>query len=133
MAYCWNMLNQNLDWLMWISFHESSNHVSRPRQQGKVSASFFFLLFRTLLRVMGVIVPWVIVKHFLILPLMRNCRILIGLGKQIFMNDPIEFLQWYSKSKLVPALFLLYTVFMRKKKFSFKGTLMQIWKSPYMF
>ena len=38
-------------WLLYvISFPESSNHVSWPTQKKKVSASFFFLLFRTLMR-----------------------------------------------------------------------------------
>ena len=45
----WKKL-QNLDWFMQISFHESFNHVSWLRQWNEVSASFFFLLFRTLMR-----------------------------------------------------------------------------------
>ena len=45
------------------------------------------------------------VKHFLILPRESNCRILIGLWKEVFMNHPIMFLDRDNKGKLVPASF----------------------------
>ena len=45
------------------------------------------------------------VKHFWIFPRERNCRILIGLCKEVFMNHPIMFLERDNKGKLVPASF----------------------------
>ena len=45
------------------------------------------------------------VKHFCIFPRERNCRILIGLCKEVFMNHPIMFLDRDNKGKLVPASF----------------------------
>ena len=45
------------------------------------------------------------VKHFRIFPRERNCRILIGLCKEVFMNHPIMFLDRDNKRKLVPASF----------------------------
>ena len=45
------------------------------------------------------------IKHFLIFPRERNCRILIGLCKEVFMNHPIMFLDEDNKGKLVPAFF----------------------------
>ena len=44
-------------------------------------------------------------KHFWILAGVRNCRNLIGLGKQAFLNCPIIFLDGHDKTKLVPASF----------------------------
>ena len=45
------------------------------------------------------------VKHFWIFPRERNCRILIGLCKDVLMNHPIMFLDRDNKGKLVPAPF----------------------------
>ena len=45
------------------------------------------------------------VKHFLIFPRERNCRVLIGLCKEVFMNHSIIFLDRDTKGKLVPASF----------------------------
>ena len=45
------------------------------------------------------------VKHFWIFPRERNCRILIGLCKEVFMNHPIMFLDRDNKGKLVPPSF----------------------------
>ena len=43
------------------------------------------------------------VKKFLIFPRERNCRIFIDLCKQVFMNNPIMFLDRDNKTKLYPA------------------------------
>ena len=40
------------------------------------------------------------VKHFKVFPRERNCRILIGLHKKVFMNHPIIFLNQDNKTKL---------------------------------
>ena len=45
------------------------------------------------------------VKHFWIFPRERNCSILIGLCKEMFMNHPIMFLDRDNKMKLVSATF----------------------------
>ena len=45
------------------------------------------------------------VKHFLIFPRERNCKILIGLCKEVLMNHPIMFLDRNNKRQLVPASF----------------------------
>ena len=54
------------DWFMEISFCESSNHISWPRQKNKASTSFFFLFFRNLVREMNFNLKSVIVinNHF---------------------------------------------------------------------
>ena len=44
-------------------------------------------------------------KHFWIFPRERNCRILIGSWKYVFMNHPIMFLERHNKTKSVPASF----------------------------
>ena len=44
-------------------------------------------------------------KHFWIFPREKNCRMLIGLWKEVFMNHPIKFLDGDKKTKLVPASF----------------------------
>ena len=43
------------------------------------------------------------IKVFLIFPRERNCRILFGLCKLVFMNYPIMFLDWDNKTKLLSA------------------------------
>ena len=45
------------------------------------------------------------VEHFWIFPRERNCRILIGLCKEVLMNHPIMLLDRDNKGKLVPASF----------------------------
>ena len=45
------------------------------------------------------------VKHVLIFPRQRYCRILIGLCSYVFMNHPILFLDRDKKTNLVPAFF----------------------------
>ena len=46
------------------------------------------------------------IDYFSFLTLEKNCRILIGLCKQVLMNDPIMFLDRDKKKKLVQASFL---------------------------
>ena len=55
------------------------------------------------------------VKHFLIFPREKNCRILIGLCKEVFMNHPIMFLDGDNKTKLVPASFSYFLELLREK------------------
>ena len=45
------------------------------------------------------------VKYFLIFPRERNCKIMIGLCKEVLMNYQIMFLDRDNKGKLVPAYF----------------------------
>ena len=54
-------------------------------------------------------------EHFSIFPRKRNCRTLIGLCKNVFMNYQIMFLDRDNKPKLVPVSFLLYITFMSGK------------------
>ena len=54
------------------------------------------------------------VKHFLIYPHERNCRIWIGLCK-VFMNHPIMFLDGDNKTMLVPAFFSYFLELLREK------------------
>ena len=59
------------------------------------------------------------VAYFWISARARNCRILIGLCKYIFMNQPILFLFLENKRTLVPASFSCFLEFYDKKlKFS---------------
>ena len=53
---------------------------------------------------------WSDVKHFWILLHVRNSRILIGLCKKVFVNQPILFLYLDTKRKLVPASFSCFSV-----------------------
>ena len=55
------------------------------------------------------------VTHFLIFPRERNCRILIGLSREVFMNYPIMFLDRDNKGKL------LFRTLMRKINFNKKS------------
>ena len=48
---------------------------------------------------------WSYVKHFWIVAGMRKYRILTGLCKEAFLNCLTIFLNWYNKTKLVPASF----------------------------
>ena len=58
---------------------------------------------------------WLVVKnstfknsyatHFLIFSREKNCRILVGLRKRVFMNHPIMLLDRDNKTKLVSASF----------------------------
>ena len=43
------------------------------------------------------------VTNFWIFPRERNCKILIGLCKLVFMNHPVMFLDGDNETKLVPA------------------------------
>ena len=61
------------------------------------------------------------VKHCWIFPIERNCRILIGLCKKVFINHPIMFLDRGNKRKVCASFFfLLFRTFMRVKKFYLK-------------
>ena len=61
------------------------------------------------------------VKHFLIFPRERICRILIGLYEKVFMNHPIMFLDQDNKTKLVPACFsYFFELLLEKNKFYLK-------------
>ena len=56
-------------------------------------------------------------KYSRIFPRGRNCRILIGLSKQVFMNHGIMFLNKGNKKKLLPDFFFFFFLktFMREK------------------
>ena len=54
-------------------------------------------------------------KNFLIFPRERNCGILIGLCKEVFMNHPIMFLDGDNKAKLVPASFSYFSELLSEK------------------
>ena len=60
---------------------------------------------------------WIYVKHFLILPGVRNCRNLSGQCKQAFLNCPTIFLNRDNKTKLKPASFSCFLDFSWKKKY----------------
>ena len=61
------------------------------------------------------------VKIFLFFLRERNCRILIGLCKYVFMNHPVMFLDRDNKTKLVSASFFTFQNFYERKiKFNLK-------------
>ena len=61
------------------------------------------------------------VKYFRVFPRERNCRILIGLCKEVFLNHPIMFLDRDNKMKLVPASFsYILELLLEKNKFYLK-------------
>ena len=55
-------------------------------------------------------------NQFLILPSVRNCRVVFSLCKQDFMSCRIIFLDWHNNTNLVPFL-----KFSRKKKIFLQG------------
>ena len=55
-------------------------------------------------------------KYYSIFPRGRNCRILIGLSKQVFMNHRIMFLNKDNKKSYCQIFFLFsFKTFMREK------------------
>ena len=65
---------------------------------------------------------WSYVKHFWILTGVRNCRILIGLCKWVFLNCPTIFLVWHNKGKEVAASsFSWFLYFLLKKQGFLQG------------
>ena len=61
------------------------------------------------------------VKICWIFPRERNCRILIGLCKQVFMNQPLMLLYPDNKTKLVPAS--LSSFYEKKTSFNLKSVM----------
>ena len=65
---------------------------------------------------------WSYVKHFWIFQRERNCRISIGLCKEVFINHPIRFLDQDNQGKLVSTSFSYFLELLWKKnKFLLKN------------
>ena len=63
----------------------------------------------------------IMLNIFEFFPRERNCRILIGLCKEVFVNHPIMFLDRDNKMKLVPASFsYILELLLEKNKFYLK-------------